>query len=173
MKAATTPHITLTEPKTKDMKTQDNNTTNEKTPKSRWHRWFFIGLYLLIVLALFGLFYNFVVRDDGGSASTDDGEETTRISKYDTLDVLGDYLWPGMRLDTSTEDDKDKDEEKDKKAETQQAAPVIEAEAATEADIEEATGLSSSDPATNTAPSEQGNGPKVEQLESPKVELIE
>lgn len=154
-----------------NMKIKDNN--RFKKPKSRWHKWLFGALYVLIVVALFGLFYNFVVRDNDGSASTD-SEEGKTISKYDTLDVIGDYLWPGMHLDTSLDDDKDKDEDKDqdKSKNAQQAAPVIEAEAATEKDIEDATGLASGDPATATAPAPE-NTPKPEVANTPKIEIIE
>lgn len=153
---------------------QSNNASSHTpTPKkkSRWHRWFFGVLYLVIVMALFGLFYNFVVRDERGAVSEDE-EATTGVSKYDTLDVLGDYLWPGMKFDNAADDeDKEKDDkEKDKQ---QKAAPVIEAEAATAADIEEATGISVTDPAATTAPADNPNAPKVEQMEGPKVEMLE
>lgn len=150
------------------MKPQLENKQQPKK-KSRWHKWFFGGLYVVIVLALFGLFYNFVVRDDNGGGVDADGNATTGISVYDTLDVVGDYLWPGMNLDTSKDGDEDK-KDNDKSA-TTQAAPVIEAEAATEQDIEDATGLTSNDPATSTQPAaptpSDGNG------EEPTVEAIE
>lgn len=145
---------------------KSNNKSNK--PKSRWHKWLFGALYLLIVIALFGLFYNFIVRDETGSIDTDEAE-TSRVTKYDTLDVIGDYLWPGMKLDTGT--DEDKDEKKDEKKETAvQTAPAIEAEAATEQDIEDATGLSSGSTTTPAAPAD---APKTEQPNAPKIEAIE
>lgn len=147
------------------MKPQLENKQQPKK-KSRWHKWFFGGLYVVIVLALFGLFYNFVVRDDEAGGVDADGNATTGISVYDTLDVVGDYLWPGMKLDTSTDNDKD-----DNKSTTTQSAPVIEAEAATEQDIEDATGLTASDPATSAQPST--TTPSDGNNEEPTVEAIE
>lgn len=151
------------------------NSSKDKTPKkkkSTWHRWFFGLLYLCFLGGLFTLFYNFVVRDNDGKAG-DDEAATTGKQMYDTLDVLGDYLWPGMKLDVSKDEEK-KDDTKDADAKTEQrhAAPIVEAEAATDLDIEEATGLSTGDPAT-AAPADNGDGPKVEPMEGPKVEQIE
>lgn len=151
-----------------------NNSPKDKTPKkkkSTWHRWFFGLLYLCFVAGLFMLFYNFVVRDNDGKAG-DDAAATTGKEMYDTLDVLGDYLWPGMKLDTSKDEEEKKEAEKkeDTKTEQRHAAPVVEAEAATDVDIEEATGLSAGDPATS-APS--ADDPQVKPMESPKVEQLE
>lgn len=145
-----------------------NNEKSSQKKKAHWHKRFFVALYLLIVVALFGLFYNFVVRDNDGTADVE-SEESTRITKYDTLDVIGDYLWPGMKLDEGIDGEEEKDK-KDEKKEVQQAAPTIEAEAATEQDIEDATGLTSSDPATANAPAEQ---PKADNPNAPKIEAIE
>lgn len=149
---------------------KSSNDTAANKKKSTWHRWFFGVLYLVIVVALFALFYNFVVRDEHGSVD-DDAAATTGKSVYDTLDVLGDYLWPGMKLDTYKDKEEKEESKEDKKNETRQSAPIIQAEAATDADIEEATGLSAGDPATASTPA--ADGPKVEQLESPKVEQLE
>lgn len=149
------------------MKLNINN--KPKKAKGRWHKRFFVALYLLIVVALFGLFYNFVVRDNGGTADTDE-ENTKTISKYDTLDVIGDYLWPGMKLDTGIDEEEEDKKDDEKKEAVEQAAPVIEAEAATEQDIEDATGLTPTTPATATSPAET---PKGEQPNAPKIEAIE
>lgn len=149
--------------------TPPDNHTKPRKGKANWHKRFFVALYLLIVVALFGLFYNFVVRDEGGTADTYD-ESSPTVSKYDTLDVIGDYLWSGMKLDEGIEADEDKDKDKDKKDEAEKVAPVVEAEAATEKDIEDATGLSSADPATASKSAEE---PKAENPNAPKIEAIE
>lgn len=151
------------------MKANDNK--HNRKPKSRWHKWLFGALYVIIVVALFGLFYNFVVRSSGGAASTD-SDDGRPVSKYDTIDVIGDYLWPGMKLDTALDEEEDKDKDKDKdEASHTQSAPTIEAEAATEQDIEDATGLSSADPATATTPIEPAQKPEA--ANTPKIEIIE
>lgn len=152
------------------MKSPNSSNDNATPKKKAWHKWLFGLLYLLIVVLLFGLFYNFIVRDERTDTVDENGEAKTGISEYDTLDVIGDYLWRGMKLDDGMKDDEEKTDEK-KKQET--AAPVIQAEAATEQDIEAATGIATGDaPATPPVDANAG-GPKVEQMESPKIEQIE
>lgn len=131
-----------------------------------------IGLALLILL---GIIYNVFIRRSTTADMTDDEKdaEAARKASLDTLDVVGDYLWPDVKpaKDTTT----DKKEEVDKPVEHVKEQPV--AEAATEEDIENATGENSdnTEQTTTTEPAaeKKQDVPKVEKMDKPTVEEIE
>lgn len=50
-----------------------------------------IGVLVLFVL---GLFYNFIIAEDETISDQKQQEEQQRNAVLDTVDVIGDYLWP-------------------------------------------------------------------------------
>lgn len=151
------------------MEPQTDNKQMGKT-KNRWHKWFFGVLYVVIVLALFGLFYNVVVRDEKSGTANAEDDGTTGVSLYDTIDVMGDYLWKGAPAADAAQNEEDGKKDDDKTEKTQ-AAPAVQADAATEQDIEEATGLTTNNPATSTKP--QDSKAAESDLDAPVTEAIE
>lgn len=134
-----------------------------------------IGLALLIIL---GIIYNVFIRRSTTKDMTDDEkeEEAARKASLDTLDVVGDYLWPDVKPAKDSSSDKKDEEVEGKPVEHVKEQPV--AEAATEEDIENATGDGSakSDETTNSeSPSteKKSDAPKVEKMDKPTVEEIE
>lgn len=132
-----------------------------------------IGVALLVIL---GIIYSVYIRRSTTKDLTDDEkeEEAARKAALDTLDVVGDYLWPDPKPAKTDNDDKS-DEEETKPVEHVKEQPV--AEAATEEDIENATGESSDKneetPSTETTTDKKTETPKVEKLDKPTVEEIE
>ena len=76
----------------------------------------------LVVIVLLGIGYNLIVDDkDSPLSEEEQEEEQQRTADKDTIDIVGDYLWPHAKSskdDLTAKDDKDKDadEVKDKKA---------------------------------------------------------
>ena len=134
-----------------------------------------IGLAALILL---GIIYNVFIRRSQTQDMTDDEkeEEAARKAALDTMDVVGDYLWPDSKP-AKKEKQEDEKEEEGKPVEHAKESPV--AAAATEEDIENATGQTTDD---KTAPSSSANeisgdkksdAPKVEKMDKPTVEEVE
>lgn len=134
-----------------------------------------IGLAALILL---GIIYNVFIRRSQTQDMTDDekDEEAARKAALDTMDVVGDYLWPDSKP-AKKEKQEDEEEEEGKPVEHAKESPV--AAAATEEDIENATGQTTDD---KTAPSSSANeisgdkksdAPKVEKMDKPTVEEVE
>ena len=131
-----------------------------------------IGLALLILL---GIIYNVFIRRSTTKDLTDDQkeQEAARKASLDTLDVVGDYLWPDVKQ--PAKEDEKKNKETDKPVEHATEKPV--AEAATEEDIENATGESNTSteetPAAEPSTEKKVEAPKVEKMDKPTVEEIE
>ena len=53
-----------------------------------------IGVLVLFVL---GLFYNFIIAEDETISEQKQQEEQQRNAVLDTVDVIGDYLWPDQK----------------------------------------------------------------------------
>lgn len=131
-----------------------------------------IGLALLILL---GVIYSVFISPDERQTMTDDESESeaARQAALDTLDVVGDYLWPGAKTDNA-DDGKKKDEEEAKPIEHAQAAP--QAEAATDEDIEAATGQLPENNEEKTSEQQKEKKeevPKMEVMSKPTVQEIE
>ena len=96
-----------------------------------------IGLAALILL---GIIYNVFIRRSQTQDMTDDEkeEEAARKAALDTMDVVGDYLWPDSKP-AKKEKQEDEKEEEGKPVEHAKESPV--AAAATEEDIENAKKL--------------------------------
>ena len=82
----------------------------------------------LVVLFLLGLCYNIIVAEDDVPMSEEEQEEEQqRKADMDTIDIVGDYLWPRMkpsRQDMMTDEEKAKEKEdaKDKQDKTDHEA---------------------------------------------------
>ena len=53
-----------------------------------------IGVLVLFVL---GLFYNFIIAENETISEQKQQEEQQRNAVLDTVDVIGDYLWPDQK----------------------------------------------------------------------------
>ena len=129
----------------------------------------------LVVLVLLGLAYNFIVAEDD-TPLTDEAqeEELQRNADRDTIDIVGDYLWP-----------KAKQSRQDMMTDEQKAAETDKGKAA-KADEEKPAGGSLQDdysaapvpaPAPDAAPSSdppaRQTAPAIEKMGAPKIEKIE
>lgn len=129
----------------------------------------------LIVLVLLGLAYNFIVAEDDAPLADDSQEEELQHdADRDTIDIVGDYLWPKMKAskqDMMTDEAKAGDEGKGKDA---RPAEEKTAGAKTGDDHSEAPVPV---PAPDvTSPAEQParqSAPAIEKMETPKIEKIE
>ncbi len=138
--------------------------------------WFKILLGLLLLILL-GVVYSVFIRPNKQEqAPTDERDsEAAREAELDTFDIVGDYLWPNVKGSKDTIEGKKDDRANDTKpVEHAQAAP--EAEAATDEDIEEATGQkpeAGSNDAATTPKEAKPVAPKVENMDKPTVEKID
>lgn len=141
------------------------------------HTWLFKVVIGFALLVLLGIIYNVFIRGNDERNMTEDEQnaEAARKAELDTLDVVGDYLWPDVKA--AKGDDKDDDDSKEKEGEVvEHAKEVPMAEAATEEDIENATGQptdvqeNNKDAATHEKKAES---PKIETMDKPTVEEIE
>ena len=113
----------------------------------------------LVVLVLLGLAYNFIVAEDD-TPLTDEAqeEELQRNADRDTIDIVGDYLWPKAkqsRQDMMTDEQKPAGGSlQDDYSEAPVPAPAPDA------------APSSDPPARQTAPA-------IEKMGAPKIEKIE
>lgn len=126
----------------------------------------------LAVLVFLGLIYNLIVASDDAPMTEQEEEEVQkRNAEVDTIDVVGDYLWPNMKPskeDMMTDEEKaaeakagkdDKGKEaSDKVQSNQYDAPI----AAPAPDVAPSSEL----PAKQAAPS-------IEKMDAPKIEKIE
>lgn len=147
------------------------------------------GLAILFVL---GVLYNFVVKEEPNISKEDNEVEEQRKAAQDTLDVVGDYLWPGMNMrKTDLQSDADKADEARMRASSETSRkpsggkdensskdikmpkiklPPVPAPAADQATEVVTTGqVKSATKQNSTNP----GGPTVEKLEAPRVERIE
>ena len=80
-------------------------------------------LVMILILFGFGLFYNFVIAEDDVVSEQEQQEEQQRNAVLDTVDVVGDYLWPNRKsrkrdLTTNEENVKSNSETKKNNEET-------------------------------------------------------
>lgn len=133
-----------------------------------------IGLGVILLLAV--VYRLFVGSTANRKVSEEEEEaEVVRKAERDTIDVVGDYLWPGFK-DTQAEAPKEDDKKKDDKPQPiEHAKAAPEAEAATPEDIEAVTGLSPTptEETNLTATKNPVIVPKEEKMGAPKVEAIE
>jgi len=78
---------------------------------------------MILILFGFGLFYNFVIAEDDVVSEQEQQEEQQRNAVLDTVDVVGDYLWPNRKsrkrdLTTNEENVKSNSETKKNNEET-------------------------------------------------------
>lgn len=129
----------------------------------------------LIVLVLLGLAYNFIVAEDDAPLADDaQEEELQHDADRDTIDIVGDYLWPKMKAskqDMMTDEAKagDGGKGKDARAAEEKAAGAKTGDDHGEAPVPV--------PAPDvTSPAEQParqSAPAIEKMEAPKIEKIE
>ena len=129
----------------------------------------------LIVLVLLGLAYNFIVAEDDVPLADDaQEEELQHDADRDTIDIVGDYLWPKMKAskqDMMTDEAKagDGGKEKDARPVEEKAAGAKTGDDHSEAPVPV--------PAPDvTSPAEQParqSAPAIEKMEAPKIEKIE
>ncbi|GAB6982085.1 hypothetical protein [Prevotella dentasini] len=132
----------------------------------------------LVVLFLLGMLYNWIVNDDDTVADEQEQvEEQKRKASLDTLDIVGDYLWPRMKPskeDMMTDEEKAKAAEAAKKGSSdkaeEDAAAVRAVKIPDAAPVDEVAPASvpSAGPAPEAAPV-----PSVEKISAPRVESIE
>lgn len=129
----------------------------------------------LIVLVLLGLAYNFIVAEDDAPLADDaQEEELQHDADRDTIDIVGDYLWPKMKAskqDMMTDEAKagDGGKGKDARPAGEKAAGAKTGDDHSEAPVPV--------PAPDvTFPAEQParqSAPAIEKMEAPKIEKIE
>lgn len=137
------------------------------TWKEFWHSTMFKVLGGLFVLFIFAILYNMITRKKSyADRQAAQEAEQRRISSLDTLDVVGDYLFPNAPLQKDMEketdkEEKDKEEKKTEKHETvaDEAEEIIES-----ADI-------SSDPSPE--PTQPITPVEIKKSGTPTVETIE
>ena len=124
----------------------------------------------LAVLVFLGLIYNLIVASDDAPMTEQEEEEVQkRNADADTIDIVGDYLWPNMKPskeDMMTDEEKAAEadkakagkDDKGREASNQYDAPI----AAPAPDVTPSSEL----PAKQTAPS-------IEKMDAPKIEKIE
>ena len=133
----------------------------------------------LVVIVLLGIGYNLIVDDKDSPLSEEEQEdEQQRTAEKDTIDIVGDYLWPNAKpskSDLTTNDDKDKtaDEAKDK---TDKADKAKSTDINTHQESNEAPMAAPASPAPTTPdpePSGKSSAPTIEKMNAPKIERID
>lgn len=133
----------------------------------------------LVVIVLLGIGYNLIVDDKDSSLSEEEQEEEQqRTADKDTIDIVGDYLWPHAkpsRSELTAEDgkNKDADEAKDKmdKADKMKSPDIN-----THQESNEAPMAAPASPAPITPdpdPSSKSSAPTIEKMNAPKIERID
>ena len=137
------------------------------TWKEFWHSTMFKVLGGLFVLVLFGILYNLMTRKRQYAVDEEaQAAEQRRVSALDTLDVVGDYLFPNAPLQKDMEKETDKEEkDKDEKKSDQRESTAIES-----AEIMESADPSS-DPTPEPTPSIKPV--EIKKADAPTVETIE
>lgn len=128
------------------------------------------GLTALFVL---GIIYNMIVAEDDELDREMKEEEEMRKAELDTLDIIGDYLWPDAKPSISKDTAAVKKEENRKTDERKNG----ENEGKTSRDIEmpEVQLPPAPAPATDPIPTidPKPSAPTIEKMDAPKVEKIE
>ncbi len=133
----------------------------------------------LVVIVLLGIGYNLIVDDkDSPLSEEEQEEEQQRTADKDTIDIVGDYLWPHAkrsRSELTAEDgkNKDADEAKDK---TDKADKAKSTDINTHQESNEAPMAAPASPAPTTPdpePSGKSSAPTIEKMNAPKIERID
>lgn len=136
-------------------------------------------LCVLVFIVLLGIGYNLIVDDkDSPLSEEEQEEEQQRTADKDTIDIVGDYLWPNAKpskSDLTTNDDKDKtaDEAKDKtdKADKTKSTDINSHQESNEAPM--AAPASSAPTTPDPEPSGKSSAPAIEKMNAPKIERID
>ena len=122
----------------------------------------------LVVIVLLGIGYNLIVDDkDSPLSEEEQEEEQQRTADKDTIDIVGDYLWPHAK---SSKDDltaKDKTDKADK---------AKSKESTSHQESNEAPMAAPASPAPTTPdpePSGKSSAPTIEKMNTPKVERLD
>ena len=129
----------------------------------------------LAVLVFLGLIYNLIVAaDDVPMTEQEEEEVQQRNAEVDTIDVVGNYLWPKMK---SSREDKMIDEEKAAEAEKAKAGKDDKGKEASDKVLSNQYDAPIAAPAPDVAPSSElpakQAAPSIEKMEAPKIEKIE
>ena len=130
----------------------------------------------LVVIVLLGIGYNLIVDDkDSPLSEEEQEEEQQRTADKDTIDIVGDYLWPHAKSskDELTAKDKTADEAKDK---TDKADKAKSKESTSHQESNEAPMAAPASPAPTTPdpePSSKSSAPTIEKMNAPKIERID
>ena len=133
----------------------------------------------LVVIVLLGIGYNLIVDDkDSPLSEEEQEEEQQRTADKDTIDIVGDYLWPHAKSskdDLTAKDNKDKDadEAKDK---TDKADKAKSKESTSHQESNEAPMAAPASPEPITPapePSSKSSAPTIEKMNAPKIERID
>lgn len=133
----------------------------------------------LVVIVLLGIGYNLIVDDkDSPLSEEEQEEEQQRTADKDTIDIVGDYLWPHAkrsRSELTAEDgkNKDADEAKDK---TDKADKAKSTDINSHQESNEAPMAAPASPAPTTPdpePSGKSSAPTIEKMNAPKIERID
>lgn len=129
----------------------------------------------LAVLVFLGLIYNLIVAaDDVPMTEQEEEEVQQRNAEVDTIDVVGNYLWPKMK---SSREDKMIDEEKAAEAEKAKAGKDDKGKEASDKVQSNEYDAPIAAPAPDITPSSElpakQTAPSIEKMEAPKIEKIE
>lgn len=131
-----------------------------------------LGCFVIVVL---GLVYNLIVSENDSPLTEDEqSAEQLRKADQDTIDVIGDYLWPRMKAASSevTSEEKEKIKEEDQQKEKQK--PQVQPSASKTESDENLSPVPEPAPATTPQPApEQPSVPTIEKFGAPKVEKID
>lgn len=133
----------------------------------------------LVVIVLLGIGYNLIVDDkDSPLSEEEQEEEQQRTADKDTIDIVGDYLWPhakSSKSELTAEDgkDKDADEAKDKTDKADKAKPT-DINSHQESNEAPMAAPASPEPITpDPEPSGKSSAPTIEKMNAPKIERID
>ena len=129
----------------------------------------------LAVLVFLGLIYNLIVASDDAPMTEQEEEEVQkRNAEVDTIDVVGDYLWPNMK---SSRKNMMTDEENAAEAEKTKARKEEKEQEPSEKVLSNHYEVPIAAPAPDIAPSSElpakQMAPSIEKIEAPKIEKIE
>ena len=134
-------------------------------------------LCVLAILIVLGLIYNFIVAaDDTPMTEQEEEEVQKRNADADTIDIIGDYLWPQMKPskeDMMTDEEKATEAEKAKEGKDGTEKATSDKVLSTQ---HEAPGPVPA-PAPDIVPSSdipaKQTSPSIDKMEAPKIEKIE
>ena len=134
-----------------------------------------------VVLFVLGLLYNLVIAGNDEVTEEQVQEEQQRNATLDTLDVIGDYLWPNQKPrgeDLLTDKEKAKQAEEAKKAaeEAKKKSTNVAEKQSNDINIEKDAAIPlpapAADPVSKTE-SKATSNPTIEKVSTPKIEQIE